>query len=83
MHENARDFWCIAEDIAMPDMEKRRGPKSERGITEGEERRIINLTEGSEKPLGEWKVMTIECVKNTVKVWLNGVLVSEATNWTA
>src|SRR5688572_23541246 len=24
MHENAGDFWCIAEDITVPDMEKRR-----------------------------------------------------------
>lgn len=25
MHENAGDFWCIVEDITVPDMEKRRG----------------------------------------------------------
>src|SRR5215210_5699901 len=24
MHENAGDFWCIVEDIKVPDMEKRR-----------------------------------------------------------
>jgi hypothetical protein len=24
-HENAGDFWCIVEDIKVPDMEKRRG----------------------------------------------------------
>ena len=40
MHENAGDFWCIVEDIAVPDMEKRRGPKAEWGITEGKKRRI-------------------------------------------
>jgi len=28
MHENAGDFWCIQEDITVPDMEKRRGPKA-------------------------------------------------------
>ncbi|MFM9841038.1 MAG: DUF1080 domain-containing protein [Cyclobacteriaceae bacterium] len=83
MHENAGDFWCIVEDITVPDMEKRRGPKNQWGITEGKERRIINLTDGSEKPLGEWNSMTIECVKNTIKVWVNGTLVNEGANCTA
>lgn len=83
MHENAGDFWCIVEDITVPDMEKRRGRKSEWGIIEGKGRRIINLTDGSEKPLGEWNAMTIECFKNSIKVWLNGVLVNEGTNCTA
>src|SRR5680860_236122 len=29
MHENAGDFWCIVEDITVPNMEERRGPKEE------------------------------------------------------
>jgi hypothetical protein len=49
MHENAGDFWCIVEDITVDSMEQRRGPKEEWGITEGKQRRIINLTDGSEK----------------------------------
>jgi len=40
MHENAGDFWCIVEDIEVPDMVSRRGPKENWGITEGKERRI-------------------------------------------
>ncbi len=76
MHENAGDFWCIVEDITVPDMEKRRGPKENWGITEGKERRIINLTDGSEKPIGEWNKLTIECVGNAIKVWVNGDLVN-------
>ncbi|MDD4425907.1 MAG: DUF1080 domain-containing protein, partial [Mariniphaga sp.] len=52
MHENAGDFWCIVEDIEVPDMEERRGPKAEWGITEGKGRRIKNLTDGSENPVG-------------------------------
>jgi hypothetical protein len=83
MHENAGDFWCIVEDIEVLDMEKRRGPKENWGITEGKERRIINLTDGSEKPLGEWNTMTIECRKNTIKVWVNGQLVNDGFNCTA
>jgi hypothetical protein len=83
MHENAGDFWCIVEDVKVEDMEKRRGPKEKWGITEGKERRIVNLTDGTEKPLGEWNTMHVECVGNTVKVILNGVLVNEGFDCTA
>lgn len=83
MHENAGDFWCIVEDIAVPDMEKRRGPKEEWGITEGKERRIRNLTDGSEKPLGEWNTMVVECLKNSIRVWVNGDMVNDGFNCTA
>ena len=76
MHENAGDFWCIREDIAVPDMEKRRGDKAQWGTTEDKLRRIVNLTDDSEKPLGQWNTMTIECLGDKVKVWLNGDLVN-------
>ncbi len=82
-HENAGDFWCIVEDITVPDMEKRRGPKKDWGITEDKERRIINLTDSSEKPVGEWNNMVIECVGNKIKVWVNGQLVNYGFNCTA
>lgn len=83
MHKNAGDFWCIVEDIEVPDMEKRRGPRSEWGITEGKKRRILNLTDGSEKPLGEWNTMIVECLNNNVRVWVNGDLVNDGFNCTA
>ena len=83
MHENAGDFWCIVEDIEVPDMEKRRGPKANWGITEGKERRIINLTDDSEKPLGEWNTMVVEARGDTLKVWVNGDLVNEGSKATA
>ncbi len=82
-HRNAGDFWCIVEDIAVPDMEKRRGPKAKWGITEGKERRILNLTDGSEKPAGEWNTMIIECLNDEVKVWVNGQLVNHGFDCTA
>ncbi len=82
MHENAGDFWCIVEDITTDNMEERRGPKAEWGITEGKKRRIMNLTDGSEKPLGQWNSMTIECLENTIKVWVNGDLVNNGYNAT-
>ena len=82
-HENAGDFWCIVEDITVPDMEKRRGPKENWGITEGKGRRILNLTDGAEKPPGEWNSMTIECVGDQVKVWVNNELVNLGSNCSA
>lgn len=83
MHENAGDFWCIQEDITVPDMEKRRGPKENWGGSEGKARHILNLTDGSEKPVGEWNSMKIECIKDTIKVWVNGDLVNFGTGCTA
>ncbi len=83
MHENAGDFWCIVQDITTDNMLERRGPKREWGITEGKKRRIKNLTDGSEKPLGEWNSMTIECLGNKIKVWLNGDLVNYGYDATA
>ena len=82
-HQNAGDFWCIVEDITVPDMEARRGKRENWGITEGKLRQIPNLTNGSEKPLGEWNRMVVECLANTVKVWVNDVLVNYGTNCTA
>ena len=82
-HGNAGDFWCIAEDIAVPDMVKRRGAKEKWGATLGKARRILNLTDGSEKPAGEWNTMAIECVGNSIKVWVNGDLVNHGFDCTA
>lgn len=76
MHENAGDFWVIREDIKVPDMEERRGPKEEWGTSEGKKRRILNLTDGSENALGEWNKMVVECFEREIKVWVNGDLVN-------
>jgi hypothetical protein len=76
-HQNAGDFWCIQEDIRVsPDMEKRRGPKAEWGVSEGKKRRIMNLTDNSEKPVGEWNTIVIECIANVIRVHVNGDLVN-------
>jgi hypothetical protein len=81
-HGNAGDFWCIGEDITVPDMEARRGPKEKWGV-DGGNRRIVNLTDGSEKPAGEWNTMVIECRGDAVTVWVNDTLVNQGTNCTA
>lgn len=83
MHENAGDFWCIQEDISVPNMEERRGPKENWGVSGDKSRRIKNLTDDSEKPLGEWNAMIIECLGNVVKVWVNGDMVNEGYDCTA
>lgn len=80
---NAGDFWCILEDIRVPDMERRRGPREQWGTTEGKARRILNLTDHSEKPVGQWNTMVIEAVGRTIRVWVNGDLVNEGSNATA
>ena len=82
-HQHAGDFWCIVEDITVPDMVKRRGPKEKWGITEGKARRILNLTDGSENPVGQWNTMVIECLNDAIKVWVNGDLVNHGYDCTA
>ena len=80
---NAGDFWCIVEDIRVPDMERRRGPPSDWGTTEGKARRIVNLTDNSEKPVGEWNTMVIDAVGRSILVWVNGELVNDGADATA
>jgi hypothetical protein len=81
----AGDFWCIEENIEVPNMEARR-PKKEGqkyGGSANDARRILNLTDGSEKPPGEWNTMAIEARGRTIKVWVNGDLVNDGFNATA
>ena len=83
MHENAGDFWCIVEDIEVPNMVARRGPREEWGVTEGKMRRILNLTDDSENEVGDWNNIKIECLEDQIKVWVNDDLVNHGTNCTA
>jgi hypothetical protein len=70
--DNAGDFWVIGTTIEVPNAETRR-----------QGRRHINLTDGSEKPIGEWNKMEIECRGDEIKVWVNGDLVNHATHSSA
>lgn len=81
----AGDFWCIEENIEVPDMEKRRPKKEGQAFGGGpnDARNVKNLTDDSEKPLGEWNTMVIECKGDGVKVWVNGDLVNDGTKCTA
>lgn len=85
MHKSAGDFWCIQENIEVPEMEKRRPHKEGQkfGGAKEDARQILNLTDGSEKPLGEWNTMTIEARGNEIIVHVNGDLVNHGKNATA
>jgi hypothetical protein len=83
---NAGDFWCIMENIEVADMDKRRPKKNAEQAYGGgpnDARRILNLTDNSEKTPGEWNTMVIECAARTIKVWVNGDLVNSGFNCTA
>ncbi len=80
---NAGDFWCIGEDITVPDMVARRGPEENWGVDGSKARRIRNLTDDSEKAPGEWNTMAIECRGSSITVWINGELVNVGSDCTA
>ena len=80
---NAGDFWCIGEDIKVPDMASRRsGPPEKWGGEEGQSRRIRNLTDDSEREIGEWNEMVIECRGRRIDVWVNGDHVNDGYDCT-
>ena len=66
---DAGDFWIIGTTIEIEDAEKRRT-----------DRRHLNLTDGSEKPPGEWNTMEITARGSDVTVKVNGELVNHCTN---
>ncbi len=65
----AGDFWVIGTTIDVENADKRR-----------KDRRHINLSDGDEKPIGEWNKMEITCRGDEVLVKVNGKLVNHATN---
>jgi hypothetical protein len=69
--DNAGDFWVIGTTIELPadDGDPRQRIKG---------RRHINLTDGTERPLGTWNTMEIECLGDMVTVKVNDVVVNRA-----
>jgi hypothetical protein len=82
---DAGDFWCIQEDIKVPAMETRRPREGGQkwGGAEGDARRVLNLTDDSEVPLGEWNTMVIEARGRSITVWVNEDLVNDGFDATA
>ena len=69
---DAGDFWTIGETI---EVSPERKPESGR--------RILNLTDNSEKPVGEWNTMRVRCEGRNIVVWVNGDKVNEGTHCSA
>lgn len=69
---DAGDFWVIGTELKVEDEESRKMG-----------RRHLNLTDGSEKPIGEWNQMVVVCKGDTITVTVNGDLVNEATDCSA
>jgi hypothetical protein len=68
-HGNAGDFWVIGTELDVPnEAERKKG------------RRHLNLTDDSEKPLGQWNTMEIVCRGDEITVKVNGESVNHATN---
>ena len=68
MRGNAGDFWIIDTELDVTnEAERKKG------------RRHLNLTDDSEKPIGEWNDMEITCRGDEVTVKVNGDLVNFAT----
>ena len=67
--DNAGDFWIIGTELDVVNEESRK-----------KGRRHLNLTDDSEKPVGQWNHMQITCAGNEIIVKVNGELVNHATN---
>ena len=50
--------------------------------TDKSNRRVKKLKASTEKPVGEWNEMRVECRADTIRVWVNGVLQNFATGTT-
>lgn len=80
---HAGDFWCIQENIAVPNMANRRnGPEEKWGGGPSDSRNIKNLTDDSENEVGKWNRMVIECFEDKIHVWVNGDLVNDGYDCT-
>lgn len=66
--KEAGDFWIIGTTIEVENTDKRRI-----------DRRHLNLSDGDERPLGEWNKMEITCRGDEVLVKVNGKLINHAT----
>ncbi len=67
--DNAGDIWVIGTEVDVPNEAER---------VEG--RRHKNLTDDSEKPIGEWNTMEITARGDALTIKVNGDTVNEATN---
>jgi len=67
-HKNAGDIWVIGTSCDIENPDKRVAG-----------RRHFNLTDDSERPIGEWNDYKIVCDKDQVTIWVNGDKVNHVT----
>jgi len=67
-HKNAGDIWVIGTMCEIENADKR--------VTG---RRHYNLTDDSERPIGEWNDYKIVCDGDQLTIWVNGDLVNHVT----
>jgi hypothetical protein len=67
-HGNAGDIWVIGTTVEVENAAER---------VQG--RRHLNLTDDSEKPIGEWNHYEIVCRGDELTLKVNGVVVNRAT----
>lgn len=66
---NAGDIWVIGTTIEIDNAKTRKI-----------DRRHVNLTDGSEKPFGEWNKYVIVCADDTITLIVNGDVVNYGWN---
>jgi hypothetical protein len=71
-HKNAGDIWVIGETCKIDNAAER-----------VKDRRHINLTDDSEKPIGQWNKYHILCKVDTIALRVNGDLVNYVTDTSA
>jgi hypothetical protein len=67
-HTHAGDIWVINNTCEIENADKRVAG-----------RRHFNLTDGSEKPIGQWNDYKVQCKADEVTIWVNGDLVNHVT----
>jgi hypothetical protein len=71
-HKNAGDIWVIGTTCEIENADKRVAG-----------RRHFNLTDDSEKPIGEWNDYKIVCEGDQITIWVNRDLVNHVTKCSA
>jgi len=76
---HAGDFWVIGKGVDLRVEDERARRRSPRPGDQHTHRRVRNLTDGSERPIGSWNSMRVVCRDTEIEVFVNGELVNHGT----